>query len=127
MKLEPGAESEGDVGSVEDAPISPQLFHILLSLADAPRHGYGILLEVEERTDGRISLGTGTVYSVIKRLRRLKWIEEYEVPASADHDARRKSYQLTQAGRRAMTREARRLEGMVAQARLKAVLPETAP
>ena len=119
-------QQQREAGSGEGAPISPQLFHILLSLADAPRHGYGILLEVEERTGGQISLGTGTVYSVIKRLRRLKWIEEFAVPASPDHDARRKSYQLTPAGRQAMTREARRLEGMVAQARSKAVLPEAA-
>lgn len=106
--------------------MSPQLFHILLALVDQERHGYGILLEVEERTGGQMSLGTGTVYSAIKRLRRDALIEETEGPADPGEDTRRKHYRLTAEGRRAVVREARRLEGLVEHARSKAVLPEAA-
>jgi DNA-binding PadR family transcriptional regulator len=105
--------------------VSPHVFHILLSLADGPRHGYGILLDVEERTQGDMLLGTGTVYSAIKRLRQLGWIEEAEVPERSDEDPRRRHYRLTEAGRREVRQEAERLEAMVAQARLRAILPET--
>lgn len=106
--------------------MSPQLFHILLSLVDHERHGYGILLEVEERTGGQVSLGTGTIYSAIKRLRRDGLIEETEGPGDSGADTRRKLYQLTVAGRQAVVCEARRLQGLVEHARSKAVLPEAA-
>jgi DNA-binding PadR family transcriptional regulator len=103
--------------------MSAQLFHILLALADGPRHGYGILLEVEERTEGRVRLGTGTLYSIIKRLRDDGWIEEGAAPAGVEPDPRRRHYRLTGTGRRAMTAEAERLQALVRQARAKAVLP----
>jgi DNA-binding PadR family transcriptional regulator len=105
--------------------MSPHVFHILLSLADRPRHGYGILLDVENRTDGRLVLGTGTLYSAIKRLRSLGWIEEAVAPEGTGDDPRRKHYCLTDVGRREVKEEAERLQAMVRQAQSRAVLPET--
>jgi DNA-binding PadR family transcriptional regulator len=107
--------------------VSPHVFHILLSLADRPRHGYGILLDVEDRTDGRLVLGTGTVYSAIKRLRTLGWIEETAAPEGSDDDPRRKHYRLTDVGRVEVRLEAERLQAMVHQARSRSVLPEGRP
>jgi DNA-binding PadR family transcriptional regulator len=104
--------------------VSPHVFHILLSLADRPRHGYGILLDVEDRTEGGMVLGTGTVYSAIKRLRKLGWIEESVAPEGSEDDPRRKHYRLTDVGRRELRQEAERLQAMVSQARSRAVLPE---
>jgi hypothetical protein len=49
-------------------PLTPALLHVLLSLADGPKHGYAILKEVAERTGGRVELSTGTLYGIIKRL-----------------------------------------------------------
>ncbi len=49
-------------------PLTPAVFHILLALADAERHGYAIIKEVEARTDGRFRLGPGTLYTAISRL-----------------------------------------------------------
>lgn len=112
--------------SDEIGPISHQAFHILLSLSDEPRHGYGILLEVEERTGGEVMLGTGTLYSVIKRLRGHGLIEETEYSGEANDDPRRKYYLLTALGRGVVTAEAARLEAMVSQARDKEVLPAEA-
>jgi len=101
--------------------VSDQLFHILLSLVDEPRHGYGIIQEVAARTGGSIELGAGTLYSAIKRIRAWGWVQEVRAPAG--EDARRRYYGLTAAGRRVVKSEARRLESLVQHARAKAVLP----
>ncbi|MEJ2677847.1 MAG: PadR family transcriptional regulator, partial [Gemmatimonadota bacterium] len=56
--------------------MSEAVFQVLLALADRARHGYGIMQEVEQRTDGRVRLGPGTVYGAIKRLRSQGLVEE---------------------------------------------------
>ena len=100
-------------------PLSDAVFHILLSLADGPSHGYAILQEVESRSDGAVKMGTGTLYSAVKRLRASGVIEDADV---ADDDPRRRFYALTPLGRTVLREEARRLEDMVAHARRKAVI-----
>ncbi len=104
----------------DHAPLSEPLFHILLSLADGPRHGYGIIQEVEARTGGRVRLGAGTLYSAIKRIRASGWVDEVRMPTG--QDARRRYYGLTTVGRRVMRSEARRLEALVKHTRSKRVL-----
>jgi DNA-binding PadR family transcriptional regulator len=108
----------------DHAPLSESLFHILLSLVDGPRHGYGIIQEVESRTKGEIRLGAGTLYSAIKRIRAWGWVEEMRSPAG--EDPRRRYYGLTSVGRRVVKGEARRLEALVKHARTKRVLPKGA-
>ena len=49
-------------------PLSPQQFQILLALSDGDRHGYGIILEIAERTAGSVRLGTGTLYTALAGL-----------------------------------------------------------
>ena len=108
-------------------PLSEPVFHILLSLADESRHGYGILIEVERRTEGTMHLGIGTLYSAIKRLRERKLMEEVDPPDGAEEDPRRRYYRLSLLGKAVMAAEARRLETLVHQARAKAVLPAVDP
>ena len=104
-------------------PLSPAVFHVLLALADAERHGYGIIKEVEARTDGRVRLGPGTLYGSIKRMIEEGLIEESdERPDAALDDERRRYYRLTGFGRRVASAEAERLEGLVASARAKSLL-----
>ena len=104
-------------------PLSPAVFHVLLALADAERHGYGIIKEVEARTEGRVRLGPGTLYGSIKRMLEEGLIEESdERPDSELDDERRRYYRLTGFGRRVATAEAERLEGLVASARDKRLL-----
>jgi DNA-binding PadR family transcriptional regulator len=103
-------------------PVSDQLFHILLAMVDEPRHGYGIIQEVQERTAGALVLGAGTLYSAIKRIRAWGWVEEVAAPAD-NEDPRRRYYGLTQEGRRVVREEAHRLESLVRHARAKDVLP----
>ena len=104
-------------------PLTPIVFHVLLALADGDRHGYGIIREVDQRTDGLIVLRTGTLYTVMKRLLELDLVEESdERPAPDDDDERRRYYRLTPFGKVVSEAEARRLEGVVALARDKRVL-----
>lgn len=100
-------------------PLSEPVFEILLALADAPRHGYGIMQEVDARTGGRVSLGPGTLYGAIKRLLAQELVEEVEDPAPADADERRRYYGLTRRGREVARLEAARLESLLDAARAK--------
>ncbi|NKB90355.1 MAG: PadR family transcriptional regulator [Acidobacteria bacterium] len=99
------------------------MFHILMSLADRPRHGYGILREIEGRTDGEVRMGTGTLYSAIRRLLNKGVIRESSSRPDTDDDERRVYYELTDEGLAAARGEARRLGLLVAQARSKQLLP----
>jgi DNA-binding PadR family transcriptional regulator len=113
---------------VSDTPLTPPLFHVLVSLADEDRHGYAILKDVDERTGGEVSLSTGTLYGIIKRLLASGWIAEVRGRRASDDDERRRYYRLTPAGREAALLETARLERAAAQARaaLKTRRPQTA-
>lgn len=103
-------------------PLTPAAFHVLLALADTPRHGYSILKEVEERTNGDVRLSTGTLYGLIKRFLDDELI--VELPAEDDGHERRRPYRLTPFGRQVARAEAERLEQLVAAARGVRLLPE---
>lgn len=104
-------------------PLTPAVFHILLALADAERHGYAIIKEVEANTEGRVRLGPGTLYGSIKRMLGEGLIEESdERPDPGLDDERRRYYRLTDFGRRVAEAEAGRLQQMVAAARGKRLL-----
>jgi DNA-binding PadR family transcriptional regulator len=109
-------------------PLTPAVFHILLALADGERHGYGIMQEVAQRTEGTVQLGPGTLYGSIKRLLEAGLIEESdERPDPAMDDQRRRYYRLTDFGRRVAQAEAERLIDLVRQARGKRLLPDSLP
>ena len=99
------------------------MFHILLALADRERHGYDIMREVDERTEGQMRLGPGTLYGSIKRMLNDSLIQELdERPDPELDDERRRYYQLTDLGYRVAVAEARRLESLVKSARTKKLL-----
>lgn len=102
-------------------PLTHVAYHILLSLSDASRHGYGIIKHVADQTDGALELEAGTLYGAIKRLHDDGWIAEADGPDDAD--ARRRYYALTPLGRRVLRAESERLADMVALARRARVLP----
>lgn len=93
-------------------------FHVLLALHDGPRHGYGLMQDVDELSGGELQIGPGTLYTAIKRLRASKLISETD----ADAD-RRRCYKLTKKGRTVVEEEARRLSDLVRAARKRGVLP----
>jgi DNA-binding PadR family transcriptional regulator len=103
-------------------PLSPAVFHVMLSLADGDKHGYAILKEVEKRTEGQVRLSTGTLYAIVKRLLNDGLIEELEERPSTEDDQRRRYYRLTKFGRDVSIAEARRMEEIVETARGKRLL-----
>jgi DNA-binding PadR family transcriptional regulator len=104
-------------------PLKPAAFHILLSLADTSRHGYGIMLEVQQRTNGSVKLGPGTLYGAIKRLLADELIVESEEKVDrALDDERRRYYSLTELGRRVIILDAERLANLVEMAAAKQLL-----
>jgi DNA-binding PadR family transcriptional regulator len=105
-------------------PLPRDTFHILVSLADRERHGYSVMQDVAERTDGRLRLSPSTLYASIKRLLDQRLIEELAERPDPDHDdERRRYYRLTRLGRRVAVAEARRLERLLSDARATGLLP----
>lgn len=80
---------------------------ILLSLAGQPRHGYSILRDTEEMSEGRVRLSTGTLYGALRRLLESGWIERVK---EVDTSRGRQSYRLTSLGRRNLQAEANRMK-----------------
>jgi DNA-binding PadR family transcriptional regulator len=108
-------------------PLKPHWFHVLLSLADQEQHGYGIMQEVLDRTDGKVRLWPATLYGTLKRLIEEDLIEESgERPAAELDDARRRYYRLTKLGRRVFAAESQRLEDLVRVIRAKGGLTKRA-
>jgi DNA-binding PadR family transcriptional regulator len=106
-------------------PLPGDTFDVLVSLADGERHGYAILLEIAERTGGRIRLSPSTLYAVIRRLLESGLIEELsERPDPGHDDERRRYYRLTAFGRRVAQAEAARLTRLLADARTTGLLPK---
>jgi DNA-binding PadR family transcriptional regulator len=95
-------------------------FHVLLALLDGPRHGYGLMQDVEALSDGALQIGPGTLYTAIKRLRASRLISE----TGADAD-RRRCYRLTRKGKTVAEEEARRMSALVRLARKRGLLAST--
>lgn len=102
--------------------LSRSAFLVLLSLADRPRHGLGIMDEVEARTSGEVRLGPGTLYGTLKRLEEEGLISETDDRPDADDDPRRRYYGVTPAGTDALREEAEHLRSLVAIAEGKNIL-----
>ena len=95
-------------------PLRPIDFLILLMLAPKERHGYGIMQDVIEHTEGRLELEAGSLYRTIRRLGDSGLLEESARRPSPDaDDERRRYYRLTPFGRRVVTAEAARLRALV--------------
>ncbi len=105
-------------------PLSPPVLYVLLAVADRPRHGYAIMQEVDRRTQGRINLLPGSLYSTIKRMLSQGLIEEEGVaPRGESDDERRRYYRITADGRATAAAEMERLAAVVDFAKEKKVLP----
>ena len=104
-------------------PLRTQWFHVMLCLADGEQHGYAIMQEVLERSDGKIRLWPASLYGSLKRLIAADLIEESDArPAPQLDDARRRYYRLTPLGRRVLKAECDRLQDLVRALRRKLAL-----
>jgi DNA-binding PadR family transcriptional regulator len=91
-------------------PLSPAVFHILLSLGEGERHGYALKREISRRTDGKLKLGPGMLYGSINKMLALGLIEEsHDRPDPHLDDERRRYYRITSYGRKVAQAEAARM------------------
>ena len=105
-------------------PLTPQVFHLLVALAEKDLHGYAIMQDVAARTGGKVRLSAGTLYSSIRRMLEQGLIQELaDSPDAASTDERRRYYRLTRFGRRAAAAEVARLNALVEQARATGLVP----
>jgi DNA-binding PadR family transcriptional regulator len=106
-------------------PIKPLDFLILLALADGDRHGYGIRRDIEELTEGGVSVDAGNLYRSIARLLDSGLlVRSGRRPSSEGVDERRVYYRLTPEGRRAAAAEARRMRGLLRLSSVRKLLGE---
>lgn len=95
-------------------PLTEGLFYILLA-ARKPVHGYGIIQEVSELTNGRVNLGPGTLYGAINTLLDRGWIALYSAEAGS---RKKKEYLITDLGRAAFAAELSRLRELTENGKL---------
>ena len=98
-------------------PLTPAVFHILLALANGERHGYGIMKQVEEDSQGKVNMGAGTLYGSLKRMVDAGLVKESEkrIDPALD-DARRIYYKITGAGQTSLRRELDRYKHVIGRA-----------
>src|SRR5215510_5432295 len=90
-------------------PLPTAVFHILVALADRDRHGYSIMQDVDGRTEGKVRLSAGTLYSAVRRMVEQGLIEELnDSPDPESADERRRYYRITRFGRDVAIAEAKR-------------------
>ncbi len=107
-------------------PLAPVEFHVLLSLAEQERHGYGIIQDAEARTSGADSPDIGTLYRALRRMVDNGLIEgSARRPAADQDDERRNYYRITKLGRDVAKAEAGRLAALVKAARASRLLEGT--
>jgi DNA-binding PadR family transcriptional regulator len=106
-------------------PLKPKVLHILLALADGPRHGYSIMQEVALRTDGQVRVWPAAMYGTLRELEERDLIAELDKRRTGD-DERRRYFELTPLGKRVLSGEVRRLEAIVDQARASRALRASA-
>ena len=111
---------------IEDfLPLKPVDFHILMVLLDKKRHGYGMVQDIADRTNGKIKLVPGNFYAMLNRLIDNGLIAEATNPGQAD-GVRRRYYRITPVGKRVAAAEALRLKELVEEAEARHLLQNSA-
>jgi len=112
--------------SNNNAPLTPAVLHILLALSTRERHGYGIMKQVEEESQGKVKMGPGTLYGSIGRMIDAGLIAESDKRIDSEmDDERRVYYAITALGQKALSAELTRYDDVIALARRNALLPST--
>ncbi|EKR63509.1 MULTISPECIES: PadR family transcriptional regulator [Leptospira] len=96
--------------SAEAKGITPAMFHILLSLAEGPQHGYGIGKSIEISSEGNFRLGPGTLYRTLESIRGFGWIRHSKRKMLENDDPRRLYYEITSDGKEILVYELKKLE-----------------
>jgi DNA-binding PadR family transcriptional regulator len=107
-------------------PLTPAVFHILLALSSGERHGYGIMKQVEADSQGKVTMGAGTLYGSLNRMLEAGLVRERDKRVDpAMDDERRIYYQITSTGTKALAAELERYKHIVALAQERKLFPKT--
>jgi DNA-binding PadR family transcriptional regulator len=109
-----------DIDVEGQLPLPPAVLHILIALGEGEKHGYAVMQEVAERTDGKVRMSPGTLYGSIRKMLDEGIIEEL---FRRDNDERRRYYRVTKFGRAVAAAEAERLTALLHHARLNGLVP----
>jgi DNA-binding PadR family transcriptional regulator len=104
-------------------PLPPATLHILIALTEGERHGYAIILDVEERTGGELRMSAGTLYRSVARMVEQGLVSEVTRRRSREDDERRRYYRITSLGTAVARAEVRRLSQMVEMAAARGLKP----
>lgn len=109
-----------------NVPLTPAVLHILLALSARELHGYGIMKQVQEESQGRVKMGPGTLYGSLGRMIDAGLIRESDKKIDPEmDDERRVYYVITGQGRKALAAELERYSDVVTVAKSKTLLPTT--
>ena len=89
-------------------PLTEPMFYVLMSLLHRDLYGTEITEAVLSRTQGRVKLGPGTLYTILGRFLEEELVRETAV------EGRKRTYRLTEKGRAAYDEELERLRRCVA-------------
>ena len=107
-------------------PLTPAVFHILLALSSGERHGYGIMKQVEADSQGKVTMGPGTLYGSLKRMLDAGLVGESDKRVDPEmDDERRIYYQITGLGAEALAAELERYQRIVTIAQQRKLFPKT--
>ena len=90
--------------------LTESMFYVLMALNEGPRCGIDIAQFVESRTAGRVKLGPATLYTVLAKFEKEKYIEETET------EGRKRTYTITSKGTQAYVEEISRLRSCLKDA-----------
>ena len=107
-------------------PLTPAVLHILLALSVKERHGYGIMKQVQADSQGKVTMGPGTLYGSLGRMMEAGLIRESDRKRDPDmDDERRLYYKITSLGQNALAAELERYREVVAVAKRNTLSPNT--
>lgn len=107
-------------------PLTPAVFHILLALSTGERHGYGIMKQVETDSEGKVTMGPGTLYGSLKRMLDAGLVKESDKRIDPEmDDERRIYYQITNMGAKTLAAELERYKRIVTVAQERKLYPKT--
>jgi DNA-binding PadR family transcriptional regulator len=113
-------------GTNPNPPLTPAVFHILLALSSGERHGYGIMKQVEADSQGKVTMGPGTLYGSLKRMLDAGLVKESDKRVDPEmDDERRIYYQITGVGAQALAAELERYQRIVTIAQQRKLFPKT--
>ena len=92
-------------------PLTESYFYILLCLYNGPNHGYGIMQQTAELSEGHVKIGSGTMYGATNNMMKKNWIRE--TLSTNPEDKRKRLYELTELGKEVLENEMLRIKHLV--------------